>query len=309
MNVANLGRLEDFINSYDSDKGWTEKDRQLFKEICESIGAPAQIAQALGISVATLYRWQKREKGKAKGAQEEGQRRPPPSLQHLKRLRELVVTGFFNSTTAARPPKTLGGMADVLIRVRTLQEVQDQNQFCSKFWIMRSGRRFAIASDPKMFNSTLDFLEREPHAEIYFVFRDNGPDEKLDSLELNAKIAYCAFREHLDRDHVDSTIASRIKAVPLLSADEANAINLTDYWTSFAMAEYSEEGYSKCGRSVNVWSEFIFDVSQSPDVEDRRTVWLELPPLEALIWKDKRIAVLTQALNRELARNAAQVKS
>jgi hypothetical protein len=65
------------------------------------------------------------------------------------------------------------------------------------------------------------------------------------------------------------------------------------------MAEYSNVGYDKYGRSMNTWLEFVFETGQSPQLEQRKVVWLELPASEALMWKQRRSEVFQRLVSAE----------
>jgi hypothetical protein len=254
------------------------------------LGSPTTVAEALGISTATLFRWERRGDDHLK----------PPPARYLVRLKELILAGFFDSENRGKASgEGRKDMVEVLMRIRTVEEVTNQSQFCSAFWIFRTGRKFPIASNAKMLDDTMKFLMAKDKPILYFVFRDEKSQDEVDPQELQAKLSYDAFQRQLEKHEHGPSVKDQIRGLRILEKDDALHIGLSDPWISFAMAEYSNVGYDKYGRSMNTWLEFVFETGQSPQLEQRKVVWLELPASEALMWKQRRSEVFQRLVSAE----------
>ena len=291
MNAKDLTMLDRLVESSRTKETWNNDDREALKRLRAKLGTPTEIAEALGVSTATLFRWEKSEK-MAKNLL-----RPPPPARYLSKLKELVSAGHFDSKVEAKATDgSRMNLMDVFMRIRTVEEVMEQSQFCSRFWIIRSGKPFVIANDPKMLEFVINFMKSHPVVQAFFVYRDKKEGEELDSQELQAKLSFEAFLRQLQSSKVNTSIIGRLEGVPIFDEIDANKIGLCDPWVSYAMAEYSDAGYDKYGRSVNVWSEFAFETAQSSQFEQKKLVWLELPKNEAMMWREKRLPVFRRLL-------------
>jgi hypothetical protein len=262
---------------------WDNRDREALKEFREALGPPTEIAQALGISVATLHYWEKQESA-------EKELRPPPSERQLRKFSDVLAQRHLQSVQS-KP-----GFYDVLLRMRNVGEIMERATVCSKFWVIRSGRPFLAGTDPKMLEFMINFMiEKETIS--YFVFR-SPKDIRESGREFEAKMSFDAMLMMLTSHSRGALVRPRIRAGLIETEETANRVGLSDPWISFAMAEYSPEGYRKFQRSVDVWMEFIFDTGKDPQKPEPQPVWLELPQNEALLWRERRIEILREAAAR-----------
>jgi len=269
---------------------WGNAERADLKKLRVKLGSPTEVAQALGISAQSLFRWEKEEEGGREF-------RPPPPERQLRKLKDLIASGHFDEKPKGElVEEGRANIFEVMMRTRTTQEVLEQSAFCERAWIMRTGRPFVIASDPRMVDFLIKFIRGQSAATIFFVYRDAKEGQELESFFRQAKASYEGFRAQIDARDDCKFFLDRIKAVPFCDETDAQMLGLTDFWTSFCMCEYSPEGFDKYGRSVNVWQEFLFDTAPSPYVEQKKPVWLELPAQEAMIWRDNRWPVLKKLL-------------
>jgi len=275
--------LSKILESCRTKDTWNNADRKFLREFREMLGTPSEIAADLGVSVATIYSWEKQIDG-------DDSRSAPPERQ-LKN---------FSAIIAEKNQKSK--FTEVLVRIRSVNEVMERGKFCERFWIMRSGKPFVILKDNNMLNYMIKFLT-ENDAHSHFVYRD--PKEK-DSEEgrriCQAKMSFDALWNQLKDREDCKGIIHKICHHPVQDEMEACKLGLNDPWSSFAMAEYSEKGYAKFGKSVDVWMEFVFDTSQNPQLEQsRQLVWLELPLEEAEKWREHRNGFFSKARKKASA--------
>ena len=277
MNSDNQLLLDEVLESCRTKAEWNNEDRQKLKTLREKLGSPTEVAHTLEIAVATLYAWEKQESTKS------NEMRPPPAYRQLKKLSELVARKHLDTI------KPL--FYDALMRMRDADDMMQRAGLCDEFWVMRSGKPFAIGNDAKTFEVMTNFMKDSP-TNYYFVYiepKEGGDQNKrifraMDSYEaLQKKLVGCSEK-----------IRSRFHGVPI-PQDQAKEIGLVDPWISYAMAIYSEDGREKYQKRVDVWMEFMFDVSKDPQVEQKQFIWLELPSDEAETWREQRMPLLKKA--------------
>jgi DNA-binding transcriptional regulator YiaG len=277
--------LDAILNASNQKQTWNNEDRLRLKTFRERLGSPTEIAHGLGISVATLYSWERQEAG-------ENEMRPPPAERQLRKLSRLIAEKHLNSliktqeTGEAKP-----GFLNVLVRMRSVQEMMERAALCSRFWVLRTGKPFAAGGDPKTLEMMTRFM-KESETELFFVYRELKKGSKEDSRITRAKESYEAISRKLTDHPEGRAVLKRMHPVPIAEEQEAFALGLVDPWISYALAEYSPEGKMQFQRSFDVWMEFIFDVSKDSQFEQKQLVWLELPADEAEKWRAARIELL-----------------
>jgi len=280
--------LDKIIKSCKTKDKWNNVDRRFLKEFRETLGTPTQVAQALGISVATLHWWEKQEPA-GSGL------RPPPSERQLKKFFFLVTQKEVDSLVQ---PQARNEIRDrfygVQMRIRSFSEVMERANLCSRFWSLRFGRPYAIASGPKMFDYFITFLKGNS-THFYFVYRAPSDSHEAESGSYQAKDSCESLLLRLNNYPDSRHLLKRVHAIPIKNVEDALKLGLVDSWASYAMAEYSPEGYAQFQRNVDVWMEFVFDTSTDPHVEQKQVVWLELPAEEARKWRENRLEILKGA--------------
>jgi hypothetical protein len=243
----------------------------------------------LGVSVASIYQWEKQTKSNEMKA-------PPPEKQ-LRKFTSIIEDKFQKSN-----------FSEVLMRIRSVSEVMDCGQFCKRFWVIRSGKPFVIVRDKRMQDATIRFLRDN---EAFFVYRDpSDKDSEAGRRVSEAKASFDALLEILQNDPNWGEMEPKIHGIPIEDEIEAFRLGLTDPWASYAMAEYSEKGYAKFGKSVDVWMEFVFDVSKDPQFAvSRQPVWLELPLEEAEKWREQRRGFWEKAISTVSRRKSEHNKA
>lgn len=262
-------------------ESWGNAERKALKKVCDALGPPTIVAQALGISSATFFRWTKKETS--------DEHRPPPPKDRLLRLKNAVSSGEFElKLKGSRQDESKVAAFDAMMRAMTPQEVMGHSDRAVRTWMMRTGRPFVIASDSKMLEFIIKFMEEAPQVTAYFVYRDVKQSQEIESIYLQAKVSYEAFHRQLETKQVGQAFLDRVRAVPVLEESDIQVLSLGDYWTSYCMMEYGPEGFDKYGTTVNVWQEFLVDTAKPLQFESIRPIWLQLPTREAMMWRDRR---------------------
>ncbi len=288
--------LEDIIASCQS-RAWNNLHRQTLRKFREKLGSPREIVHALGISIPTVYAWEKQ-------LPENDQLRPPPSEKQLRKFTRVIAERHFSSTFNDARPEQRPVLYDVLMRTRTAADIMARAAFCSSMWAIRSGRPFLVGVDQKTFEIMVQFMRDNSKTIFYFGFCDL-PD--FDGTRHGrAKDSYEAFWRKLNALPNSEKLTNRVVPIPIRREDDALRIGLSDPWISFAWAEYSEEGRIEFHRSCDVWMEFIFDISKNPQEERKEPVWLELPPDEAEVWREKRLPILKRNIATNTTRKSCR---
>jgi hypothetical protein len=207
-------------------------------------------------------------------------------------MSRLIAKNHYDSLLKAAPTdESKTGLYDVLMRMRSIDEIIKRGAHCDSFWVMRSGKPFVVGTDGKSFDLMLNFMAAS-QTHYYFVFVEPAKDGEQRGRIFRAMESFNALQKKLADQ--PKSITSRIDGVAI-PENRANELGLVDPWISFAMAEYSAEGREKYQRAVDVWMEFVFDVSKDSQTEQKQMVWLELPADEAESWREKRLPFLRTA--------------
>lgn len=282
-------RREEFdalIQACASKPKWSNDDRKKLRALRRSLGTPTVIAPALGISTATLHWWE-RQVGEGK---EELQ--PPPPIDILRKLESFISpsVSISESTAEASRSVKLESNNGIAIARRTA-EVLERAKYARKSWIMRSGTPFVVLRDANMLDAMIRSLSRENFVS-YFVYRAPSKEANSHVQIFLAMATYEELRKKLAKSPAASTVLGRIQGIPVTDENDANKLGLVDFWTSYCMIEYNEEGLALFERPFDVWQEFVINESDAPDVQKSRLVWLELPTEHAKEWRRSRIALL-----------------
>jgi transposase-like protein len=271
--------LNKILESCRTKAKWNNDDRKLLKSFRESLGSPTEVAHALQVSTASLYAWEKQ-------FTEGNKFRPPPPEKQLEKFSMLIAEKHLGSllgTRVAGEPKPV--LYDVLMRMRSVPDMMQRAAVCDRFWALRSGRPFVAANDPTAMQIFLKFM-KETTTEFYFAYRVPEVDEVPGSRLFRAMESFKVLKKKVAAE--SASLSNRIHECPIQTQQVANELGLVDPWISYVMAEYSSEGREAFQKSVDVWMEFIFDVSKDAQVERKQLVWLELPGEEAEKWREKR---------------------
>src|SRR3989344_2436421 len=270
--------LDRILEASRTKTNWNNQDRQFLKQFRECLGSPTEVAHALQVSTATIYALEKKTKGK--------DLLPPPPEKQLQKLSLLIAEKHVKSllrTDTVNGQKT--GLYDVLMRMRTVPEMMQRASVCDRFWVLRSGRPFVAANDAATFELFQNFI-KDTKTTFFFAFPIPDSSQDPEDRMFRAMESFEVLQTKLNSE--SSSFADRIHGIRINTSIEANELGLVDPWISFAMAEYSLDGRTAYQNSVDVWMEFVFDISNDPQVERKQLVWLELPKEEAERWKEKR---------------------
>jgi hypothetical protein len=267
--------LDAIIDSARRAETWSNEDRKRLKALRTQLGSPTITAQALGIAVATVHWWEKRET-------ESAEFRPPPPERQLHRLHDLIAKKHLESLSGDRAAQ------EPLLIARSIHEIMERAHYCDQYWVMRSGRAFLAGEDDGVFNGFIKFMKDSP-LKCFFVYRRSragGVMFRGDERWLKAEWSFESLKQRILADPEMVNLASRVHGFALPSAD-AFELGLSDPWISYTLAEYSEAGRVKYQRALDVWLGIFVDASEKSG-ERPKNSWLELPETDALDWRDRR---------------------
>ena len=255
---------------------WNNEDRLRLRQFRSKLGTPSEVAKLLEVSVATIYAWEKQT--------DLDQHLAPPPERKLRKFLEIIE----------KKASPIGGEdIELLGKVRKVDYLFECGNFCETFWTLRAGKPFVSLNDDRMLDAIVEFLKLPKSPQSFLVFPKY--QAKVGSTKAKfteAKVSCDGLMAKLKKKLADSGLSKlerRMRPVEVSDRQEAIALGLADSWTAFAMAEYGAEGYARLGKSVDVWLEFVFDVSKDPQSERREyTRWLELPREQAESWRNQR---------------------
>lgn len=293
-----LAEFEKILALAQNNPSWGNDERKLLREFREKLGSPAIVAERLGVSIPTIYSWEKQTSKIAK----KNDRQPPPPTKKLLKFRELILS---------REDKVTEEDVKILGKIRSAGHLFECGKYCKRFWTLRAGKPFVSLTDEKMLDSVVNFLKLPEGPFSYLVFPKyqffpvSGDNQKLS----DSKISCVGLMSKLkDRLPNSPGISHLDKMIPVEIEDESKAweLGLTDRWIAYAMAEYSEEGYARYGKSIDVWVEFSFDCSDQPQAERKEyTRWLELPTEQAELWRDRRQSFFNKVVKEKAVEEKA----
>jgi hypothetical protein len=286
--TENRAELENILAMARNKKEWKNAERQILREFRAKLGAPAEIAKRLDVSVATIYAWEKQT--------DTDHALPPPPERKLAKFLQLLES---------KGTKTEGEDAEILGKIRSVSYLFDCASVCDTFWTLRAGKPFVALNDDRMLDSIVDFLRLPQSPQSYLVFpthQSKAESSKAKPKFTDAKVSCDGLMVKL-QDKLETLgqgkLIARMKSVELPDRQAALDLGLADRWTAYAMAEYGPIGYARYGKSVDVWLEFVFDVSKDPQSERKEyTRWLELPREQAENWRDLRQEFWDKTRNR-----------
>ena len=292
MNEPLQEDLEDILKDASERSFWSNVHRARLAKIRERLGTISEIAEVLGVSGPTIRWWERKES-------KEEELKPPPPLEKLKRLRDLVIERHFRSLikagakTGTDRPTGAAGYYEVFVRLRGFKEVMERAQYCQNYWVFRFGRPFKAGFEDQVFKHTANFV-REYKTNIFLAYREPEQDDPEAPI-YEAKKSFSAVSQRISEikdESLKRAMVEHLRGVPL-RPHEADKIGLVDPWISIVMGEYNDEGYRKYRRGLDVWTETLVEGSEA-----KEPVWLELPVAEAISWKQRRAGVLSEAVKR-----------
>ena len=255
-------QLEIILESAKTKPEWGNNDREILRRLRISLGSPSEIAELLHVAVSTVYGWERQTR--------EEVLLPPPPYQKLEKFFDVIQK---------RERRVENDDTALLARIRTVKHLFECGEHCHTFWTLRSSKPFVALTDEKVLDGIIAFLDRKPVRKSFLVF---PKVQILSSKTTEAKKSFEGLKLKLNREFVN------LRPVEV-NQKQALTLGLTDDSPSFAMAEYTPEGYAQYGKSFDVWMEFDFDVSVDP--QSKRNIvtrWLELPREQAERWKEQR---------------------
>jgi hypothetical protein len=262
---------------------WNDADRLRLRKFRSQLGTPAEVAELLGVSVATIYSWEKQTNSE--------KTLPSPPERKLRKFLEVIE----------KKASPIGDEdIEILGKVRKADYLFECGNYCDTFWTLRGGKPFLSLENDKMLDLVIKFLMSPDSPQSFLVFpayqAKGGPNEAKETdskiscdglmIKLKEKLKGLRLTKH----------AHQMKPVEIADRQEAIDLGLADTWSAYAMAEYGTKGYARFGKSVDVWMEFVFDVSKdtlSGRSEEIR--WLELPRDLAESWRNQRQAFWDKA--------------
>jgi hypothetical protein len=270
MNSENRrGTLDEFVNLCETRKEWNNKDRKSLRELRRSLGSATKIAAVLGVSVQTLYRWERQ-------IDDGEQHQPPPPIKHLRSLCRFLGEEKISSWE---------------VTPRKREDLLQRMKYCENAWVMRSGTPFVLLQNADMLRAVMDNLIATK-LQYYFVYRAPVKGGELHDRFFEAKVSFDGLWKKLGENPIYKSALDRVQGVPVEDDNEANKLGLVDTWTSYWMFYYNEEGIALYGRTVDVWQEFVISENEGPEIQKNRLVWLELTSGQAREWRQSRIELL-----------------
>ena len=227
-----------------------------------------EVAAAIGKSVQTIRRWEKKS---------------PPASMVARIKRALDDEG----DDGPGDPMNLLQVNSHRIGTRSKRHITDRHRQCSRLWVFKSFTPFLSGTDNALRLSFLDQL-REGETEYFFLFWPN-PTGNEDQYIYESKETFQNFKQAVairERDSGMDGMFRRVRGFELLSARWSLLFGLSYTYASTVVAEYRQEVFEKNGRRYDIFvevpvatyqSEPLLSTEDPPLNFDHDVLWLELP--------------------------------